>query len=59
MSRKNFEGGGGVQSFIHFYYVLYAKGCGVHIACKDAYVINGRLLISKSERMSVGCFMPY
>ena len=38
--------GGGVKPPIHFYCVLYAKrGEGVQIACKNAYVINGRPLI--------------
>ena len=37
------RGGGGVKSLIHFYCVLHAeRGLGGRIACKDAYVINGR-----------------
>ena len=36
-------GGDGVESPIHFYCVLHAKrGEGVQIACKIAYVLNGR-----------------
>ena len=41
-------GGGGVKSPIHFHCVLHAKrGEGPQIACKIAYVLNGRPL-SKS-----------
>ena len=38
--------GGGVKPALHFYCVLHAKrGEGVQIACKIAYVINGRPLL--------------
>ena len=37
--------GGGVKSPIHLHFVLCAKrGRGVQIACKIAYVLNGRPL---------------
>ena len=39
-------GGGGVKSPIHFHCVLHAKkGEGVQIACKIAYILNGRPLV--------------
>ena len=42
-------GGGGVKSPIHFHGVLHVKrGEGAQIACKIAYVINGRPLVEGS-----------
>ena len=39
----------GVKFLIHFYCVLHAtRGEGVQIACKFAYVINGRPLLQTS-----------
>ena len=40
--------GGGVKSAIHFHCVLHAKrGEGVQIACKIAYVLNGKPLLER------------
>ena len=42
--------GGGVKPPIHVYCVLYVKrGEGVQIACKIAYVINGRPQTEKNQ----------
>ena len=47
--------GGGVKPPIHVHCVFHAKrgGEGVQIACKIAYVLNGRPFVKPPERVPI------